>query len=352
MNTLLHIGDIALQYYRGRKTGLVGLAAIFITIVVVAAWKYISPIFRVTGISSLLENIGLISPGDAALSGYKILFAIVAVYFLLILITFPTLLVFALLHRLVSSKLGTYGISAMLAILLSPILILNFFLKLFLRPQHKMQVKEESIVDELLTYKCNTGDNNAIFSEEAREYLNRIPTLNDHLFLIGVTDADELYALLPRPFGVSIYGDVQNKLFCKRLNVRKYNSQTDKIPSYAMYPEKFIAEIETNPKINDIDIEEYDSYRFKYFIKASNMADLVNTFSIYAASKQYKSYVNVVQNNFFKGMDKIKYELANCLDREHLYTLRHELNIYEKITNQSIVRSIWEGKNSNNIEGY
>jgi len=98
-----------------------------------------------------------------------------------------------------------------------------------------MLVKEESIVDELLTYKCNTGDNNAIYSEEAREYLNRIPTLNDHLFLIGVTDADELYALLPRPFGVPIHGDLHNKLFCKHLNIHKFHSQKDKIPGCVRY---------------------------------------------------------------------------------------------------------------------
>ncbi|MFJ6414405.1 hypothetical protein ACIQLG_16620 [Terribacillus saccharophilus] len=352
MNTLLHMGDIALQYYRGRKTGLFGLAAIFITIVIVAAWDYISPVFKLTGISSILENIGLITPGDAALSGYKILFAIVAVYFLLILITFPALILFAILHRLVSSKLGTYGMTAMLGILMSPLLILNLFLKPFIKPQHKMQVKEKSIVDELLTFKCTTGDNNGIYSEEAREYLDRIPTINDHLFLIGVTDADELYALLPRPFGVPIYGDIHNKLFCKRLNVHKFNSQKDKIPGYARYPDTFIAEIETNPRIDDIDIEKYDSYRFKYFIEASHMPDLLNAFSIYATNDQYKSYVSIVQNHFFTDMDEIKNKLRNCIDKEHFNTLQPELNRYENITNQSIVRSIWERKNSNNIEGY
>lgn len=38
-------------------------------------------------------------------------------------------------------------------------------------------------------------------------------------------------------------------------------------------PDTFIAEIETNPEIDDIDIEKYDSYRFKYFIEASNMSE-------------------------------------------------------------------------------
>ncbi|MFP7170742.1 hypothetical protein [Terribacillus sp. 7520-G] len=117
-------------------------------------------------------------------------------------------------------------------------------------------------------------------------------------------------------------------------------------------PDTFIAEIETNPEIDDIDIEKYDSYRFKYFIEASNMSDLLNAFSIYATNDQYKSYVSIVQNHFFTDMSEIKKKLRNCIDKEQFNTLKNELNRYENITNQSIVRSIWEGKNSNNIEGY
>ncbi|QXE03601.1 hypothetical protein [Terribacillus sp. DMT04] len=343
MNTLLHLGDIALQYYRGRKTGLVGLAAIFITIIIVAAWDYISPIFRLTGISSALTNIGLVTPGDAALSGYKILFAIVAVYFLLILITFPALVFFAILHRLVSSKLGTYGMTAMLGVLLSPLIILNFFLKLFIPNIKKTELAPTTIVDELLTYKCAEGEDNAITFEEAKSYLNRLPTISDNFFLLGVTHEEDLYALLPRPFDVSIYGDVHNKLFCKRLNVHRYNHVNDKIPSYARVPDAFVAEIEVNSRINDIDVEKFASNRFKDFVKASNIPDLMNAFSIYMENEQYKSYVKVVQNNFYKGMDKIKYELGNGLDQQSFNTLKEELKHYEKVPNQSIIRFVWEG---------
>jgi len=58
MNTLLSIANGALQYHRGKQTGLAGLLGVALALLIVFQWEHILPILEALGIVSFLDSMG------------------------------------------------------------------------------------------------------------------------------------------------------------------------------------------------------------------------------------------------------------------------------------------------------
>jgi len=106
MNTVLHFADAALQYYRGKQTGLWGLVGIALVIIIATAWDYILPVFEVLGVVALLDKMGLIYEGSPGMTAYRIFVAFILLYICLIIVGLVLLAVFSIVMMVSQSKIG------------------------------------------------------------------------------------------------------------------------------------------------------------------------------------------------------------------------------------------------------
>lgn len=339
MNTLLSIANGALQYRRGKQTGLAGLAGIGLALLCVYQWDHILPVLNALGIVAFFDRIGLIYEGDAGLTGFAIfmfIFRLTIVYCAALLV----LLMFGIAVSMFfsSDTVFKYIIIPLMMVIGFPIAIVYYtFLVLFKRQEliekgERMKLVPTPQAELLIEHSEEISRTQAIYS------LNRIPTFGDHLSVLGETEDKRLFLLLPRPLsfedGKHISGDLEAVEFSVEKYIEKFHkpkSMFDRIPKH------FLINLVSNER------EVMSESQFVSFYQ-TNSEDML--YEIQACKNLYgfKKYVKEVQDIYFNSKEAVLSRIKQAEDKETFDNLVKRMTVYNA-PNEDIVKMMRDSEN-------
>ncbi|PMC36223.1 hypothetical protein CJ195_15525 [Bacillus sp. UMB0899] len=398
MNTLLHGADIALQYFRGKQTGLWGLFGIIITILMVRFWDYIVPVFEFMGVVSFLDSMGLIVEDLPALTGYKILLAFLFGYFLLIVAGLILLAVYTIIISLTQSELGNKLLKASMYLIFFPFVFMYHLYRGIEKWKNKNEKKRDpegvaeklrleknkDIIDLLKNADVENYNRSLIFNREteldalmktnwdkyeelnktplvfkesnnvslnvAINRLNQIPTIGDEPCLIATTYNRDFYLLLPRPqMNSEPKRLIGEKIMFTFKREAKYLKQKGYFNDCSLS-----YEFERNIGFNSSRVE--DDFKELSEIELDNIEEIFDIKGIktlkhiptdYRKSRSYSTFVENEQERYFAKKENLKDMINNANTKEDFNRFVNEITQYNA-WNEDVVYHIW-ASNKNNL---
>lgn len=345
MNTILSIANAALQYNRGRQTGLAGLTGIAIALLAAYNWDHLVPVFEALGIVGFLNKHGLIFEGEGGLTGFVIFMMLFRATILFCVMGFAVIVIGIIIGMIFSSNIGIAIMSPFILIMALPYYLVTGIYNHFFIPEH---VKEERMVLEKKRFKERNEtvidiineSSEQISQETAEVRLNRLPTKGDDLFIVGITSKNQMVLLLPKPQVVyleDISSDDWAGINCKVEKYKKIGSH-----NYMMEPEKLKIEIEyPNYPVHGVPKDKIETY----FL--TSQKDIKRICQHITLQTYFYKYVKNVQNNYFNRKEKVLKNISNALEKETFDRLVERAKSYNA-SNEAIVRMILD--NETNVE--
>lgn len=342
MNTILSIANGALQYHRGKQTGLAGLMGIIIALIIVFQWDSILPVLEALGIVDFLDRYGLIYEGEGYLTGY-VLFMIAFRAAILFCVLIAILLVFAMIIGIVfSSDLGVKIAITVVGLLLSPFMFIYFMYDHFTTPKaikeerYRQAMESKKPVVELLRESFELID-----KDTAKAHLNRLPTTGDYHFLLAITENEEIFAVLPR-------ARYRTENPVVKLKVERYDETKHKASFGEYQPKQFKVSYDHNgfnEKLqydvleNKLDLADT---KVEYLLKP-NHEDFNHIFKWITNSQGFNKYMHEQIGNYFNRKQDILESISNADSKDvfdRLVALISEMDA----SNEDIVKLMWESK--------
>ncbi|MGN7299096.1 hypothetical protein [Ferdinandcohnia sp. SAFN-114] len=394
MNTVLHFADAALQYYRGKQTGLWGLVGIALVIIIATAWDYILPVFDALGIVALLDKMGLIYEGSPGMTAFRIFVAFILLYICLIIVGLALLAVFAVVMMVSQSKAGKGLLIASFFLVFFPFVALYGIVRLLAFMVDKKEQKQDpeayterkrleknkQVIDYLITagveeekrkvlrerekeidklrerfaydkieeinnQPIEVKENNIISFDDARNRLNRLPTMGDYFFLLGVTYERDIYLLVPRPqlpnqndkfIGEKwlLKGEINYQSKEREFYIDVENSPFDRECEYPKMDKDYLFS-NTRHTFKEIPFEE-----FELFIDPARCG-LDRDFRAYLQYAHFQYYVENELDLYFLQKRNLKNKINNAQTKEEFDSLVDEIKKFN-IGNEDVVSLIWE----------
>lgn len=295
LNTILSAANAALQYQRGKTTGLAGLAFIALALLVVFQWDHVVPFFEWIGLIGLLDNLGLIYEGESYLTGYAIFGAVFRITIVFVLLLLVGIVLAVLFSMLGSSNIGLAIALGIGFIVMAPFMIIwAIYDHFFTSAEEKKKRDEEAKERRKTPLDLIIEKSREITENEAKALLNRIPTNGDDRFLLGVSSQKDVYLLVPKPtnleaefYKADYYGVKYSleKIVDKKTNL-----------TYKDFEEIKLRRISRS---NDYDwyIREVDIQDMNFYI--SEHDDVLLECYQLSLSNFYRKYLYEVQNEYF-----------------------------------------------------
>jgi len=332
MNTILSIANGALQYHRGKQTGLAGLFGIALALLIVFQWEHILPVLEAVGIVSFLDKHGLIYEGEPGLTGFVLLMIAYRAAIAFCIVGALLIVVGLAISIFLSSEIGLRIMFPVLALILSPFIILYMIYYHYKVPKN---VKDQ---DKAKFDKMHKPVSKVIeeASEEIDKYdvsdrLNRIPTYGDDLFFLAVTREDEYVILVPTPdclvkAGYDVYG--------LKYTIEKFWRGTNQ-PKGMLDPEeiKLISEDYLTP---------FRLYELKE-VYQTKQVDVLREFSQIKHKNCYGRHIYEIQKAYFEKKDEILKRMSSETDKEQFDWLVTEAKQFNAI-NEEMVRLMINSK--------
>ncbi|MCC3358970.1 hypothetical protein [Bacillus sp. REN16] len=394
MNTLLHFADVALQYSRGRQTGLWGLIGIVLALVIVAAWDYILPVFETLGIVALLDKMGLIYEGSPGMTAFRIFVAFIILYMCLIIVGLALLAVFSAVMAVSQSKIGQGLLLVALFLIFFPFVALYGIVRLLVFMGDKKEKRQDPVAyaerkrleknkmvidylitagveeektkilrqrekeceelwerfqydkaDEIMNAPLEVKEDNIISFEDAKNRLNRLPTMGDYFFLLGVTYERDIYLLVPRPqlpyqndkfIGEKwlLKGEINYQSKEREFYIDLDNSPFDRDREYPKM-DKINYFDHCRHTFNEIPFEE-----FELFIDPARCG-FDRDFRAYLQYAHFQYYVEWELDLYFIQKRNLKNKINNAQTKEEFDRLVNEIKPFN-IRNEDVVSKIWE----------
>ncbi|UOQ43760.1 hypothetical protein MUN89_18030 [Halobacillus salinarum] len=356
MNSLLHLADSALSYYRGKLTGFWGLVGILGALLIAFSWKdAVYPSLKFVGIVDLLDKWGVIAHGSPELTAFRLF--IYAFVFSVTFMVIGTLIVclFVYLTAASQTRAGKIFLYALFYLLFSPLFTLYGLIKLVewvkekkFKKNHPEEYKEkkrleknQGIINLLISGECDEGEDNLITHEEAFQRLNRLPSIHDRSYLIGIGYDRECYLLLPRPFGVNILGTL-DEIQVEQINVEQYIPNLNR----SDYGLPVIDEPNLIVVSKDKEFWKKDRFRstldtvlddFEFIIDCSKLKDFHTFFSRFSQSMSNRHYVQLVQDHYFNGKRELMDKFSLSESKEQRVGIVEALKRYDVVNEEAIL---------------
>jgi hypothetical protein len=337
MNTFLSIANGALQYHRGRQTGASGIMGIAVALLVVFQWKRIYPVLKAWGVVDFFKRLGLVYEGEPGLTGFAIFMFIFKMTIVFSVVVLLLLAVAVLLSMIFSNeKIGLYVMLPILGILMIPYaIVLVLYQVIFNRKG--MKANAERLEKERLLgtpqEQLLRDHSEEMTREQALARLNRIPTNGDNLFLLGVTDDNKMYMVLPRPinFENAIYN--AGDLVAVQCLVGKYDKiKHKKTSQFEILPSLFKITFTHEKAEREIIPNE----RFVSFYQ-TNSIDMLNRIKAYSDHPAYyNDYVKGLQDEYFTKKETILNNMKNATEKTVFDNLVKRMAIFDA-SNEEIV---------------
>lgn len=339
MNTLLSVANGALQYHRGRQTGLAGLFGIGLALLCVYQWDHILPVLNAMGIVAFFDRIGLIHHGDAGLTGFAIfmfIFRLTIVYCVALLLLL--MLGIAVSMFFSSDRAFKYIIIPLMMVIGFPIAIVYYFYLLLFKRQVLIENAERikstptPQVELLKEHSDEISRTHAIYS------LDRIPTFGDHLSILGETEDKRLFLLLPRPLSFEDGKHVSGDLEAVEVSVEKYIEKFHKPKSmFDRIPKHFLINLVSNER------EVMSESQFVSFYQ-TNSEDMLYKIQACKYLYGFNKYVKEVQDIYFNSKEAILNKIQQAEDQETFDNLVKRMAVYNA-PNEDIVKMMRDSEN-------
>lgn len=326
MNTLLSVANGIYSYYRAKKNGVWGIVGIAVALLLVFNWNLIEPLFEKIGIVSLLNNLGLVVPGDAGLTGYKILFAAASISFLVMVFGTALIILSALLMVFLGSKVGSTILIVGISIFLIPImfvygLIFYPFIRLF-RKNYNQLPKNEEVIITLINADNGADESsskpNVLSKEGGYKVLNHLPMQNEKMALLAINRSRDIYLVLPRPLALHTNEYPKEALTAYKLQINiaqeKHRYMNYNIKSQAGTPSYYeeLKRREAMPYLYNISNKDtllattllLDDINM--FIDPFRSYDIREVIEKLCTSVEYRNYATKIQEEYFKVVDTWK----------------------------------------------
>ncbi|MFC0273731.1 hypothetical protein ACFFIX_20300 [Metabacillus herbersteinensis] len=402
MNTILHFADAALQYSRGKQTGLWGLIGIVLAILTIKFWDNLQPIFEFLGIVALLDKLGLIHETAPEMTFFHIFVASVGLYILLVIVGLVLLGIVVGLLAFSQNEIGQKVILASLYLIFLPFIAFYGLCKLILFAQEKQEEKRdpEAYTEKkrleknknVLDYLIHAGvekerirleyrreleldqlsskdweaykqlrdepiyhkEDNSLSYTEAYNRLNRLPTTGDSFFLLGVSFDREIFILLPRPVTPL---DNSNKCFYgEKMDIK---GKVNQILINNKWTFEFQLEIKKGYSISELDsrssytniLEDLPHKTFEHFLDPRLIEELKETIETYHTSSLYSTFVEHIQDQYFNQKERLKRLITDADTAEKFDRYVQEISDYNA-GNEGVVYHIWENNKKANHSYY
>jgi hypothetical protein len=347
MNTLLSIANGALQYHRGKHTGLAGLFGLAIAVLMVYQWDHVLPVLRALGIIGFFDTIGLIEE-EAAITGVNILFFFLKLYLVLSIVAIFAMILTMLLIGFLSSNIGGTIVLGFLQILTYPIVwLIVVFLLLFKKGPNMRRLTAEELKEkgEKDFYDLLTPHVEELSLEKTLNRLNRIPTQGDEQFLLGVTEDLKLYVLLPKPTGVDVYGHERGYFACEEISVKIFDEKTHKYRSYEIIPKHLELKWVDGP------IEKLEHEKFVRFFNPT-MIDFNRLFQHHGSNKHYREFTNRITQTYLNRKKFLLEEISKELDKPNKGNYNELVEEIKGLNavNEDFVKMMWDAQNHQEVK--
>ncbi|WP_163537249.1 hypothetical protein [Gracilibacillus sp. YIM 98692] len=372
MNTFLHLIDGYLNYQRGKAAGFWGLIGFILVIVVALNGVQVFRFFEFIGVIDFLYNIGVFREGDYFyVSGARL-----ALFILMLLGLFlagTIIFGFLLMIAPVISPVLLFLIvilAAPLALLIAiPAIIVEWVGDMYLKftdPAaykekkrlqinkpviesmryglfHKEQKKSRRKKNMLNVSNHTKSDkvDNKISYEEAYQRVNRLPTIGDENFVVGVGYDRKIYMILPGPIDAYQFGWTEpGEVRCEEIDVRiKYNK--DKLEK-----DWDINLDNNNPDKYFFEVQKKHFNEFEFFLDLNNINAFKNKFLSYVRNNTFfkDNYVKKTQKIHFSSKNHLLEILYNAKDDDEYNNALEDLNKHT-LPNEDIVKMLM-GDNS------
>lgn len=338
VNTLLSIANGALQYYRMKQAGLAGLLGIVVATLVAWQWEHVLPALEAVGIVGFFDRIGLIHEGEAGITGLNILMFFLKLYFLTVIGGIILLGLIWIIGGFFSTSIGEKVALGIVFLIGYPILII-WGLCMAIKGNKDSDVskeKEATPMERLLDEYSEK-----ISKEQALIRLNRLPTVGDNLFLLGVTANNELYMFLPRPINLETAEYNAGDLVGVQYTVEKYNEVKHKPKSMFEYiPKQFFIKAVKKESKTPLEIVPNEKIEAFYL---TNSEDMLSKFRAFSNHPVYENFVNEIQSSYFTIKNAILNRISNATDKEEFDKLVERATLLNA-TNEDIVRMMRESE--------
>ncbi|MEK3993066.1 hypothetical protein [Robertmurraya sp. FSL R5-0851] len=344
MNTLLSVANAAIQYNRGRQTGLAGLAGIGIAILIACLWDYIVPVFDFLGIVDFLDRHGLLFEGEGGLTGF-ILFTI-AVRASIAFMVIGTLLITVglLLSKFLSSewalKLLVMPVMMLMLIPVVVVLMIKDYITTpkSVRAEYKKLREDKQAEQERPIVDVINESYETLELDRALTRLDRLPTLGDSNFLLALTNKNEIYVIVPRVKGMFSGHHLSDELPGEKLIINRDVTIDDKEKS--LISKLTFDRVENPSSRRDYRLGKVNKDEVVRFFHATDEA-VLNMYSELATSEGFKNYVHYEVSSYFERKENLQKQVASAATSEEFnekVELLKEMNAY----NEDIVRLMWE----------
>lgn len=352
MNLLLSVANGALQYHRGKQTGLAGLAGIALALLIAYQWDHVLPVLDALGIVGFLNNYGLIYEGEPGLTGFVLFTIAYRAAIAFIIVGFIFLVIAMAIAIFTSSKAGFTILYAFIAIPLIPFMFIWMMYDHWKTPK---AVKEERKLAYLDMQKEKMKSIDEIIAETSTELteeqvlnrMNRLPTIGDDMFLIGVSQANEYFIIFPKPINMESGFFLSGSLAVKKYEVEKQQTNinetnsSDSMKRLVLTPKKDWCQKE---------VWEMRPEEFKAFYQ-SNHVDLQDEIKTFKTKQFYKEYVNFIQDTYFKVKAKLLEMISAEEDSGKFNDLVERVAKYNA-SNEDLVRFMYDSeKGVNSADG-
>jgi hypothetical protein len=270
--------------------------------------------------------------GEPGLTGFAIFMFIFRLsIFVAIVIFLLTALAVILTMIFSNEKIGIFVILPIVMVVMIPIMIIHSLYQVIF---HRKKLIEEFEKEKMLgtpQEQLLRDHSEEIPREQALSRLNRIPTLGDHeLFLLGLTDDNKLYVVLPRPLNLKDYAKDYNKgdLLGVQYSIEKYVEAKHKPKSMFDYIPKYFLIKPVNEEMEVIPSEKHLTF---YKTSCGDMLQKMK------GVKGYTKYVEETQEGYFSTKETIITNLKNVTEAEKVNNLLHYLSMFDA-PNEDIVK--------------
>lgn len=386
LRELLWAAEAKMSYDRGKDTGLAGLFGIALVILCVWQWDdLIHPLLTNMGVVSFADKIGLVYEGASEITLLRVVGFLVALSLTLAVIGVALLVLFFIVCGIVYAVSQSpflkwllrytllLPLKGALYVVLSPLLLIEQIIirsyqalnpKGYAERKAKAEEKRLAFIRrmdrELISY-IRYFNPTEVRLEEAFLRLNRLPMKGDDNFLIGITQDEEVYMLVPSPY----YWKTQP--ISKEDNLEDFDYNQPFLSSQKM-TEKYFDGL----RLEYIDAERREDREMKitndqksgehkkvplssiekiYHIREEKRVHYQGLFKLYGQVRAYIEYTDYIQKRYLYNLEKLL-NLSETVDSTQYPHVMRELVKYSAsnadmialMKNGSAIK--WEGEQS------
>lgn len=350
MNVILGALNGMLQYGRGKEAGGYGILGIILAIVAVYQWDHVLPFLRKIGVVDFFGKIGLIYENDPGTTGLAIFLFIAEIFIVLAVVMVAVIVLGLIVAIFCSSKIGTIVIVTLLAPFILVGFLIFFLIYAILQSLGIKSKKQKLREAEDKWYMENYGTKSpeTIAEEElhmtpievlkryceeldydtALGFINTIPMHGDKRFIIGESEKEGIFLILPDPTIKYSIKRLSGEFAVIRLDIQKQKyiqdigefQKADHFREDRKLDISFMTYIEENQKHRQFPDRKLIDYKYheeitRFYLPDYDKRDFKRDISFIGERKDYTERAERYQKYYLETKEQLLNDISNAEDK-------------------------------------